>query len=116
MDQQQLENTIQFLLDNQAKFHSDLELMKESQQETTAQIKTLAENTNAQIQALVESQQTLTDNVEAMRLETREAFNNLIIANEATRDLANQMGKLIVNVSQRLSIVEQSLEEQDGKQ
>jgi hypothetical protein len=58
----------------------------------------------------------LTDNVEAMRLDTREAFNNLIIANEATRDFANQMGKLIVNVSQRLSIVEQRLEEQDGKQ
>jgi phosphatidylserine/phosphatidylglycerophosphate/cardiolipin synthase-like enzyme len=87
MAQQQLENTIQFLLDNQAKFHSDFELMKEAQQEITAQIKILTENTNAQIQAL-------TENVEAMRLEPREAFNNLIIANEATRNLASQMGKL----------------------
>jgi hypothetical protein len=31
MDQQQRESTIQFLLDNQAKFHSDLDLMKEAQ-------------------------------------------------------------------------------------
>jgi hypothetical protein len=116
MDQQQIENTIQFLLENQAKFHSDLELMKEAQKETTAQIKTLAETTNAQIQALAESQQALTENVEAMRQETRESFNNLIIANEVTRDLANQMGKLIVNVSQRLSIVEQRLDRQDDKQ
>jgi hypothetical protein len=107
MDQQQIENTIQFLLENQAKFHSDLELLKEAQRETTAQIQSLAvsqqalaENTSAQIQAL-------TGNVEAMRLETQEAFNNLIVANESTRDLANQMGKLIVNVSQRLTIVEQ---------
>jgi hypothetical protein len=92
MDQQQIENTIQSLLENQAKFHSDLELMKEAQKETSAQIKALAENTNSQIQAL-------TENVEAMRLETREAFHNLIIANETTRDLAIQMGKLIVNVS-----------------
>jgi hypothetical protein len=103
MDQQQLENTIQFLLENQAKFHKDLELMKEAQKETTTQIKTMAETTNAQIQALTENTnaqiQALTENVEAMRLETREAFNHLIIANEATRDLANQMGKLIVNVS-----------------
>jgi hypothetical protein len=66
-------------------------------------------------QQQVESQQALTDNVEAVRLETREAFNHLIIANEATRDLATQMGKLIVNVSQRLSFVEQSHEEQNGK-
>ena len=114
MDQQQIENTIQFLVENQAKFHSDLELLKESvqgisqnQKETTAQIQALAnnqhalaENTNAQIQAL-------TDNVEAMRLETREAFDNLIIANESTRNFANEIAKLTVNISQRLTVVEQ---------
>jgi outer membrane murein-binding lipoprotein Lpp len=112
MDQQQIENTIQFLVENQAKFHSDLELMKETvqaiaenQRETVKQIKALAENTNAQIQAL-------TENVEAMRLETREAFDNLIIANESTRNFANEIAKLVVNVSQRVS----RLEEQNGKQ
>jgi|SRR5689334_11912256 hypothetical protein len=101
MDQQQIENTIQFLVENQAKFHSELELLKDS-------VQIIAENqkeTNTQIQEL-------TSNIEAMRLETQEAFNNLIIGNEATRDLANQMGRLIVNVSQRLTIVEKRLDEQ----
>jgi hypothetical protein len=119
MDQQQIEKTIEFLLENQAKFHSDLELLKESvqgisqnQKETTDQIKALAETTNAQIQVLVESQHSLIGHVEAMRQETQQAFNNLIIANESTRDLATQMGKLIVNVSQRVT----KLEEQNGKQ
>jgi hypothetical protein len=111
MDQQQIENTIQFLVENQAKFHSDLELMKEAQRETTAQIQALAENTNAQIQALAENTnaqiQALTENVEAMRLETREAFDNLIIANESTRNFANEIAKLTVNISQRLTAVEQ---------
>ena len=100
MDQQQIENTIQFLVENQAKFHSELELLKES-------VQIIAENqkeTNTQIQEL-------TSNIESMRLETQEAFNNLIIGNEATRELANQMGKLIVNVSQRLTIVEKRFDE-----
>jgi hypothetical protein len=112
MNQAQIEKTIEFLLDNQAKFHSDLELLKESvqgisenQKETDKQIKVMAENTNAQIQAL-------TDNVEAMHLETREAFNNLIIANESTCNFANEIAKLVVNVSQRLI----RLEEQNGRQ
>jgi hypothetical protein len=107
MDQQQIENTIQFLVENQAKFHTELELLKEAQRETTAQIqaltenqRTLAESTNAQIQAL-------TDNVEAMRLETREAFDNLIIGNEMTRNFANEIAKLTVNINQRLTVVEQ---------
>jgi hypothetical protein len=99
MDQQQIENTIQFLVENQPKLHSDLVLLKETQRETTAQIqalaesqRALAESTNAQIQAL-------TDNVKAMRLEMREAFNNLIIANESTRNFANEIAKLIINLS-----------------
>lgn len=114
MDQQQIENTIRFLAENQAKFHSDLELLKESvqdlsqsQKETDKQIKAMTESTNAQIQILVESQHALVGHVEAIRQETQEAFNNLIIANESTRNLATEMSKLIVNVSQRLTIVEQ---------
>jgi hypothetical protein len=98
MDQQQIENTIQFLAENQAKFHSDLQLLKEAQRETTVQIQSLAEsqhvlaeNTNAQIQAL-------TDHVEAMRLEMRKAFDGLIIANESTRNFASEIAKLTVNV------------------
>ena len=97
MDQQQIENTIQFLVENQAKFHSDLELMKEAQQQTTAQI------------------QALTGNVEAMRQEMREAFDNLIVGNEVTRNLAEQIGKLTVNISQRLSVVEEKTKQKTYK-
>jgi predicted outer membrane protein len=114
MDQQQIENTIQFLVENQAKFHTELELLKvsvqgisENQKETDRQIKALAENTNAQIQILVESQHTLVGHVEAMRQETQDAFDNLIIGNEVTRNFANEIAKLTVNISQRLTIVEQ---------
>ena len=99
MNQEQMENTIQFLLDSHARFFSDIEELKASQQTTTTQI-----------QALVESQQALTDNVEAMRLEMREAFDNLIIANEVTRKLTEDVAKLAIGTSQRVT----RLEEQNG--
>src|SRR5687767_14812521 len=101
MDQEQLENTIQFLVDNQAKFHSDLELMKEAQQRT-----------GEQIQALTERVDDIVGAVDVMRLELRESFDNLIVANEVTRNLAEQIGKLAVNTSQRVT----KLEEQNDKQ
>jgi phosphoenolpyruvate-protein kinase (PTS system EI component) len=117
MDQQQMENTIQFLVENQSKFHSDLELLKEN-------VQTIAENqkhTDEQIRALTKSQQeayermqTLTERVDdvvgvvdVMRLELRQSFDNLIIANEVTRNLAEQIGKLAVNTSQRLAKLEE---------
>jgi hypothetical protein len=112
MDQQQIENTIQFLVENQAKFHSDLELLKESQQKTDAQIQALTET----IGILSERVDDVVGAIDVMRTELRESFDNLIIGNEVTRNFANEIGKLIVNVSQRLTSVEQRLDEQNGKQ
>lgn len=107
MNQEQIESTIQFLLDNQAKFHSDLELMKETQQETTAQIKALAENTDAQILALTERVDDVVGAVDVMRLELREAFDNLIIANEVTRKLTEDVAKIAIGTSQRVTKLEE---------
>lgn len=92
MNQEQIENAIQFLLDSHARFFSDIEELKSSQQTTNTQI------------------QTLTENVEAMRLEMREAFDNLIIANEVTRKLTEDVAKLAIGISQRVT----KLEEQNG--
>jgi hypothetical protein len=51
----------------------------------------------------------LTASVNGMKEEMREAFSNLIVANEVTRDLANKIGDLAVNNSRRLTRVEQEL-------
>ena len=106
MDQEQIEKMIQFLLENQAKFRSDLEAMKEAQQ-----------HTDVQIRALVESQQVLTERVDdvvgavdVMRGQLHESFDNLILTNEVTRELTVQIGSLVVQTSQRLS----KLEERNG--
>jgi hypothetical protein len=91
----EMERAIQFLLQAQAGFFADLEGLKESHQRLAES----QQRTDAQIQAL-------TENVEAMRLEMREAMENLIVANEVTRDLAQQIGQLAINTSQRVGRLE----------
>jgi hypothetical protein len=100
MDEQKMQNTIQFLVENQARFQTDLELLKESVGGLTASVGVLTESqkrTDAQINSLIE--------------EMREGFNNLIVANEVTRDLASKIGQLTLQHSQRIA----KLEEQNGK-
>ena len=108
MTHEEMEKTMEFLLDNQAQLHTDLELLKESVQSIAGSVQGIAENqkeTNTQIQ-------TLTANLEAMRLETREAFDNLIIANEVTRKLAEDVARLAIGTSQRVT----KIEEQNSQQ
>jgi hypothetical protein len=106
MNQEQMENTIQFLLENQVKFHSDLVLLKEN----VEGIATNQRRTDAQIQALAERIDDVVSAVDVMRGELREAFDNLILTNEVTRELTVQIGTLVVQTSQRLI----KLEEKNG--
>lgn len=46
------------------------------------------------------------EQLEAYRQETRERINNLIIANEVTRDLAEKVAKLAITTSQRVTLLE----------
>jgi hypothetical protein len=106
MNQEQIENTIQFLLENQVKFHADLELLKEN-------LQGMAENqkrTDTQIQYLTERVDEVVGAVDVMRGQLREAFDNLILTNEVTRELTVQIGTLVVQTSQRLT----KLEERNG--
>jgi uncharacterized protein YhaN len=106
MNQEQMENTIQILLENQVKFHSDLLLLKEN----VEGIATNQRRTDAQIQALAERIDDVVGAVDVMRGELREAFDNLILTNEVTRELTVQIGTLVVQTSQRLT----KLEEKNG--
>ncbi|MGH9830356.1 MAG: hypothetical protein ACREDR_44690 [Blastocatellia bacterium] len=48
----------------------------------------------------------LAESAEINRQDLRQAIENLIIGNEATRELANKAGQLAINVSQRLVLHE----------
>lgn len=100
MTPEAMENAIQFLIEAQGKFLTDIESLKDRQAKT-----------DAQIQSLTTSLQILAENAEAQRLELRDAFDKLILTNEVTRELTVQIGNLVVQTSQRVS----RLEEQNGK-
>jgi methyl-accepting chemotaxis protein len=82
----------------------DIAELKEVQKQQAANL----ESQSANIDRLTADIDGLRDSVAAMRDEMREGFNNLIIANEVTRDLAERVGKLALATSQRVTNLEQS--------
>ena len=63
---------------------------------------------DANLESITERLDRLTQNVDVFVVETREAINNLIIANEGTRDLAQQVARLAVQTSGRVSDLEKN--------
>jgi hypothetical protein len=64
------------------------------------------------VQSLTTDVQSLTQVVGVNIEDTREAINNLIIANEVTRNLAENVAKLVIALSQRVTALESR---QDGE-
>ena len=103
MTSEELERAIELLTNSQAKNTSDIMATNEAVNklaETVAQDR--VEN-RAQLEAY---RQETREQLEAYRQETREHINNLIIANEVTRDLAEKVAKLAITTSQRVTALE----------
>jgi len=85
-----------FILRQQAAFSSDMIELKDRIEKQSENLDKLA--------AIVAQ---LAQTVEINRQETHEAIDGLIIANEATRNLANQAAQLAISASQRITVHEQ---------
>ena len=70
-----------FIVEQQAKFSVDIELLKEAQK-------------------------SLTEAVNILQSEMREGFNNLIAANEVTRKLSEDVARLAIQTSRRVDVPE----------
>jgi len=92
MSEDDRQRQIDFLLKQQAVFNSEL-----------IDLKTNVDRTSQNVDRLVGAVQQYADTAEINRREMRQAIENLIIANEATRDLANKTTQLAISVSQRLT-------------
>ena len=103
MTTDEMEQAIDFLLQHQARLSVDIEQLKEVQKQQAANL----DKQTANVDQLTVDVDGLRDSIAAMRDEMREGFENLIIANEVTRDLAERIGKLAVSNSQRLTKLEQ---------
>ncbi|HEY6333279.1 MAG TPA: hypothetical protein VI756_28400 [Blastocatellia bacterium] len=96
MSHDDVERAIEFLLGHQAQLSADVQSLTNAVRLLTNDVQTLARTV-----------QTQSDEVSSIRQEMREGFNNLILANEVTRELTSQIGKLAHNTSQRVTKLEQ---------
>jgi chromosome segregation ATPase len=97
MNHDEMERAIEFMLGHQAVLDGSLATL-------TQNVETLTQNVETSTQNIT----SLTGEVRSLTQEMREAFNNLIVANEATRELATQAAKLAYSASQRVTKLEEA--------
>jgi ABC-type transporter Mla subunit MlaD len=112
-----MERAIEFLLNHHAKVSAHIEQHSEQIERHSEQIERHSEQIerhseqierhSEQIERHSEQISQLTEDVQVMRVELRDAINNLIIANEVTRNLAEQIAQLTIQNSQRITKIEE---------
>jgi signal transduction histidine kinase len=109
MSSDNIQRQIEFILEHQAKFSEDISELKESQKQLTDTVARMASEMEAE-------RRETRDVLNSVITEMRDGFNNLIIANEATRDLANKVASLEVQTSQRVTGLEHRVTDLESKQ
>lgn len=117
MDEENIQRKMDFIVEQQAKFSVDIELLKEAQKQQSESLKQqaeninhLAENINRLFETVTVMQETVTvmqAQADADRIEIREAINNLIVANEVTRKLSEDVARLAIQTSRRVDSLEE---------
>lgn len=102
MTGEEMERAFQFLIEHHARVSTDIEGLKEAQVRTTTNLESLTRT----VVELAESVSRLEAQSESDRQEMRDTIDKLILSNEVTRDLANQIGRLAVATSQRVTALE----------
>jgi hypothetical protein len=98
----EMERAIESLINHHAKVSSDIEGLNEAQMKTAANIAALAKQAETDRNEMRETFHILTE-------EMREGFNKLILSNEITRDLSNQVARLAIETSRRVTVLEEKL-------
>ena len=130
MTPEQMERAIEALLAQNTQFNESLdrvravvERLSESHVKSLDEIRQTQAQTASDIQLLTGKILDLTDNVSRLeaqaeidRTEMREAINNLIVANEVTRKLAEDVAQLHVQTSRRVTGLDQRVTDLEQKQ
>ena len=106
MTGEEMERAIQFLIEHHARVSTDIERLRETQERTTANLATLAESVS-RLEAQAETdRREMRERFEMVTEEMRDSYNKMILGNEVTRDLANQVARLAIATSQRVTALE----------
>ena len=110
MTGEEMERAIEFLINHHAKVSSGIEGLKEAQITTAANIASLAKQAEIDRYEMRQTFHILTEEMREgfnrVTEEMREGFNKLILSNEITRDLSNQVARLAIETSQRVTLLE----------
>lgn len=99
---ERIERQIAFIVDQQAKFLTDIDQLKELQSQTSADVRALA----GVVSELADSVSRLETQAEIDRQEIREAIGHLITANENTRNYAQEIARFVTQTEQRVTKLE----------
>ena len=111
MSSDNTQRQIEFIIEHQARFSEDLELLKEELELLKEVQSQQAENIDKLSDATASTQVHL----DSVISEMRDGFNKLILSNEITRDFANKIASLEVQTSQRMTRLEQRVGDIESK-
>jgi hypothetical protein len=109
MSNDNIQRQMDFIIAQQARFSVDIEQLKEAQKQQSANLDRLTADVQSLTQNVSLMQSEMRDirsEMRGMQSEMRDAINNLIIANEVTRKLAEDVAQLAIATSKRVSVLE----------
>jgi hypothetical protein len=112
MTGEEMERAIQFLIEHHANVSTEIEGLKEAQeraQETQARTASNLDSLTGIVVDLAQSVSRMEEESEVNREETRDAINKLLLGNEVTRSLAQDVTRLAIATAQRVTTIEDRL-------
>ncbi|MBI4749672.1 MAG: hypothetical protein HY774_14385 [Acidobacteria bacterium] len=106
MTDDELNRKMEFIIEQQAQFTVDIQLLKEAQATTNASIAQLTKD----VLMLADTQSQMQEQAEVDRQEMRDGINQMISIAEEMRNLARGLVTAQIGTSQRVSKVEDRLD------
>ena len=112
MTREEMEHAIEFLLGHHAKVSVEIQQHSEQIAQLTKAVSALTVNMQDGFDRMREEVQ---DGFERMREEVRDGFDKLILGNEVTRQLAQDVARLGLQTSQRVTAIDGRVSELESK-
>jgi hypothetical protein len=116
MTTEEMERAIEFLLDHHARFSTDIGELREAIGELKDAQKRQGETVAQMISEMETDRRETREVLNNMITEIRDGFNNLIVANEVSRHLAEEATRLAIQTSQRVTGLDRRVTDLEQRQ
>jgi uncharacterized protein YoxC len=115
MTSEEMQHAIEFLLEHHSRLSGRMDVNSEQIAEHSKQIAELTQAVSTLTQDVRTMGEAMQDGFDRMREEIQDALNKLILANEVTRKLSEDVARLGIQTSQRVTGLEQRVSDLEGK-